>query len=135
MTLKLKNVNSLQIASVISVMSFALGASRFQHEYLTQYEDPNSRLQVEFRSFLGLCTIFSFIPNFARFTARLIEKLCEGQPQIFDGITDDEFSALERIKVKLVEPPVLAPPRLIGDYTVDTDACGQWIGFLATEAT
>lgn len=55
-------------------------------------------------------------------------KLRKGQRQTFNGLADDEISALETLKVKLVEPPVLALSRSQRAYTVDTDVCDKQIG-------
>lgn len=35
---------------------------------------------------------------------------------------------METLKAELIEPPVLALPRLQGEYTADKDACDEQIG-------
>lgn len=77
----------------------------------------------EIRSLLGLCHAFCrAVPNSTRAAALLNEKLPKNQPQTLDGLDDDEITALETQKAKLVEPPLLPLPHLLGVYTVDMDA-------------
>lgn len=56
------------------------------------------------------------------------KKPGKGQSQTFDTLINDEISALETLKARFVEPSVLAPPRLQGAYTLDTDAWDKQIG-------
>lgn len=57
----------------------------------------------------------------------LDKKLRKSQLQIFYGLCDEEITALERGKVKLIEPPILALPRLQGECIADADACDKQI--------
>ena len=83
----------------------------------------------ELRSFLGLCNVFRrFVPNFARIAAPLNRKLRKGEPTVFGPLNEEEMGALEELKKRLIEPPILTLPRRDGRYTVDTDACDKQVG-------
>lgn len=58
------------------------------------------------------------------------ENLQNGQLETFEGLSDEETTALEVLKAKLMEPPALGLPHLQGDYTVKTDACDKQIGWV-----
>lgn len=79
--------------------------------------DPISRLEhrtfvTELRSFVGHCTpLRHFMPIFTCVVALLKKKIRKGQMNIFDGLNDNKVIALETIKARLVEPPLLALPR------------------------
>lgn len=82
----------------------------------------------ELRSFLGLCNVLhGFFPNLASISAPLNKKIRKCKLQTFDGSTDDEITALETLKERLVELPGLALSHLQDDYTVDTNACNKQI--------
>lgn len=66
------------------------------------------------RSLSGLCLVFrQFVPKFARVAAPLNKKLFEGQQQTFHWPNEDDISALQMLKVKSVEHPVLALSRIL----------------------
>lgn len=66
--------------------------------------------------------------NFARITALLNKKLRNRQLQTFDGLPDDEITALKTLKARVVGPHVLALACLEGAYTLDIDVCDNQIG-------
>lgn len=83
----------------------------------------------EHRSFLELCNVIpSFALIFSRVAISLNKKLLNDQLQTFDGMSDEEITALETLKAKLIEPTVLPLPQSQGDYTVGTEACDKQIG-------
>lgn len=45
------------------------------------------------------------MPNFAHVATPLNKKICEGQPQTFDRLTNDEISDLETFKAEEADPP------------------------------
>lgn len=67
-------------------------------------EYPNTKTGI--RSVLGLCNIFRrFVPNLYCVAARLNKQVRKSQRQTFDGLADEETTALKKLKPKLVEPP------------------------------
>lgn len=80
-------------------------------------------------SFIGSCNVFRwFIPIFTGVGPLLNEELQKGQLQAFDKLSDDETTTLQRLKVWLMEHPVLVLPRSQGSYTVYNDAYDRAIG-------
>lgn len=80
----------------------------------------------ELRSFSGLCNVFGrFVPRLPCVAVLLNKNIRKGQLETFDGSTDDEITALQTLKARLMKPPVLAVPSLQGPYTVGTDACDK----------
>jgi len=93
------------------------------------------RSTTDVRSFLGLCNVFRrFVPNFARVSAPLNDKLRKGEPARFAGLTDEETTAFDRLKDLLTSPPILALPRADGHFTLDTDACDRQVGCVLLQA-
>lgn len=82
----------------------------------------------ELQSSLGLCNVFCRLVQKLAVATPLNKKLRNGQPQTFDKLSNDEITALERLKIKLANPVVLELSLWQGDYTVDTDACDKQIG-------
>lgn len=90
-----------------------------------------SSTMMELRSLLGLCNVFRrFMLNFAQIASCLNKKLQKVQSQNFEGLTEDKIAALETLKARIVEPPVLHLPRSQSTYTVDTDAHDKQIACL-----
>lgn len=68
-----------------------------RHEYLTT--------MTELRSLLGLVNVFRhFVQNFHLFAGPLNRKLRKGQPQTFDGLSNNEITSSDTLKAKLMNP-------------------------------
>ena len=85
--------------------------------------------QTEIRSFIGLCNVYRrFVKNFARIAAPLNNKLHKDQPKSFGALTDEEFEAFATLRNHLINPPILALPKVGKKYIVETDACDEQVG-------
>ncbi|CAN8067637.1 unnamed protein product [Agarophyton chilense] len=85
--------------------------------------------QTELRSFLGLCNVFRrFVKSFARIAAPLNSKLEKNKPFNFETLTDTEHEAFEKLRQRLIRPPILAISRQDMPYVLDTDACDIQVG-------
>lgn len=96
----------------------------FAHTIASIYGLEHQTSLTEIVSFLLACTVCrQFVPNFAWGANTLIRNLQKSPQQTFDEFSDEEPTALETVRMKLVEPPVLALPNLQGNYTIDTEVC------------
>lgn len=82
----------------------------------------------ELRSFLGCGMSSRGLNHFACVPPPLNTNLQRGQQQTFEGISEEKITTLETLKPKLTEAPVLALPRLQGNYNVDKEAGDKQIG-------
>jgi len=85
----------------------------------------------QMRSFLGSCNVFRrFVLNYAKVARPLTEMLTKDGLTAFgeSAPTEDQLEAYERLKQALVNPPVLALPKLGKPYIVDTDAYAYQVG-------
>lgn len=86
---------------------------------------------MELRYFLRLCHVFlRIVPNLAHVASPLIKNLQKVPPQTFEELTNEEITALEALKAKLVEPPEQDLTCLLGRFIVDTYTCDKQIGFV-----
>ncbi len=95
---------------------------------LTGLRNPQS--YTELRRLLGLCNVYRrFIKGF-RIIASPLYSLLKGSPlpKEFPGFGPREERAYRTLIEKVTSPPVLALPRLVLKYSVDTDACDYQIG-------
>lgn len=78
-----------------------------------------------------------FVPGFTLIAGALNKKLWKSQAQTFDGLSDEEFEALETLRARLKKSPVLALTQSQGDHIVDTDPCDKQMScdLLTTQAT
>lgn len=120
---KLKNANYSQIISIISVMLFAQGPSKYRPQQMinmrTQIPDYIDGTPIIAKA---VNVLRRFRPSFARITVLLSKKLRSGQGLTFDRQADKEVTALEMLKAKLVEPNVWALPYFQSAYKIDTSA-------------
>lgn len=104
-----------------------LQVSKRAIEAVQGIELPASLKQL--RSILWFCNVFRcFVPNFACMSIPRKKKLPKGHLQTFVGLLARKITALETLKTKLVDRPVMALPRSQGDFTIDTDPCNKQIG-------
>jgi len=85
----------------------------------------------QMRSFLGSCNVYRrFAKDFAHIARPLNEMLTKERLPNFgeQSPTVKEKEAFEALKAILVNPPVLALPRVGKDYIVDTDASAYQVG-------
>jgi transposase InsO family protein len=87
------------------------------------------RTQTELRSFLGLCNVYRrFVPGFAKIAGPLNQLLKKGEGPHIGPLSVEQLTAFEKLREKLLQPPVLALPRKEGRYVLDTDASDHQIG-------
>jgi hypothetical protein len=73
---------------------------------------PLPRTQTELRSFLGLCNVYRrFVPNFSAIEAPLNTFLGNGTPPQLGPLPPEAIAAFNKLRDKLLHPPVLALPR------------------------
>lgn len=87
----------------------------------------------ELRSFLGFVNVYRrFIPHFATVAAPLYDLL-GGLPKSkklhhIPAFNSAQLAALNTLVKNVTEPPILALPRAVGRFSVDTDASDAQIG-------
>ena len=87
------------------------------------------RNATEMRSFLGLFNVYRrFVPNLSRIAKPLNQRLTKGQPTKWGELKDEETKAFKNLKTRLINPPVLALPKVGRRYIIDTDACAYQVG-------
>lgn len=85
--------------------------------------------QTDLRSFRNLCSaLHRFIPNGSNVTVSLNKVLQKERPRTFPFRTKSKKDAVDNLKTLQTNPPILAHPRKVGQYTVDTDACDSQVG-------
>ena len=90
---------------------------------------PPPRDVPEVRSFLGLRNVYrKFVKDFTKIATPLNKKLNKGQPTKWESLTDEEMTAFETLKDKLVKPPILTLPKANRPLILDTDACDHQLG-------
>jgi transposase InsO family protein len=96
-------------------------------EALKKAKHPTT--QTELRSFLGLCNVYRrFVKGFAKIAAPLNVLLRKGEKTVLDVLTEEQAKAFETLRTALLNPPILALPRLEGMFTLDTDASDTQLG-------
>ena len=87
------------------------------------------KTQTELRSFLGLCNVYRrFVAGFAKIAYPLNQLLRKGESPQLGEFTTEQLEAFEKLRQKLLDPPILALPRADGRFTLDTDASNYQIG-------
>ena len=85
--------------------------------------------QTELRSFLGLCNVYRrFVKGFAKIAAPLNVLLRKGETPQLDLLSPDQVIAFDTLRDALLNPPILALPRIEGAFTLDTDASDHQLG-------
>ena len=85
--------------------------------------------QTELRSFLGLCNVYRrFVKGFSKIAAPLNLLLRKGETPQLGPLSSEQVSAFETLRDALLNPPILALPRLEGTFTLDTDASDHQLG-------
>uniref|UniRef100_A0A914Z536 RNA-directed DNA polymerase n=1 Tax=Panagrolaimus superbus TaxID=310955 RepID=A0A914Z536_9BILA len=89
-------------------------------EKVKNFTRPTSLTQV--RSFIGATSYFRrFIPNFAKIMSPLYDLTTKGE-NVKENWKDEHETAFKAIIQKLVEAPVLAPPKFGKPFEMETDA-------------
>lgn len=83
----------------------------------------------ELRSYRGACNVFrSLVPNFARTSAPLNEKLEKGASTVLRERAVEEKEAVPTLKEKLIASSIMALSRGHGDLIFEIDACDEQLG-------
>ena len=129
-TLKLRKCSFFQdrvnyLGHVVSPGKLAVASEN--RDAIHEAEFPRDMTQL--RSFLGACNVFRrFVKGFAKIAGPLNNMLRKDVDPDFDNPTDEQLTAFEALKKALVEPPVLALPRVSKPYVIETDASNYQIG-------
>jgi RNase H-like domain found in reverse transcriptase len=85
--------------------------------------------QTELRSFLGLCNVYRrFVKGFAKISAPLNILLRKGETPQLSPLSSELVFAFDTLRASLLNPPILALPRIEGAHTLDTDASDHQLG-------
>ena len=88
---------------------------------------PRNETQV--RSFLGAANVYSrFIKNFSGIAKPLNAMLKKDAHPTWDDPKPEAVEAFERLKGKLISPPILALPKKDRPYRIDTDVSAYQLG-------
>jgi hypothetical protein len=68
------------------------------------------------------------VPHFASFAAPLNVYLTKGKPPVLQPLSDDAVTLLNKIRAKLLSPPILALPRSKGRLWLNMDASDGQLG-------
>jgi hypothetical protein len=87
------------------------------------------KAQTELRSFLGLCNVYRrFVAGFAKIAHPLDQLLRKRESPKLGVLTQEQLEAFEKLRQKLLDPPILALPRAEENFSLDTDASNYQIG-------
>jgi hypothetical protein len=85
--------------------------------------------QTELRSFLGLCNVYRrLVKVFAKIAAPLNILLRKGETPQLSPLSPEQVFAFDMLRASLLNPPILALPRIEGAFTLDTDASDNQLG-------
>ena len=83
---------------------------------------PRPQCLTELRSFLGLCSYYrKFIQGFAEISRPLTRLTEKNQPFVWG---QDAERAFQKLKITLVQPPILSFPKEEGTFVLDTVQVG-----------
>ena len=94
-------------------------------------EWPTPKSVRELRSFLGLASYYRRFIHFFANRAKPLHRLLE-KGKVFDWTADCQ-SAFDDLKGCLTSAPILAYPRMEGEFVLDTDASGFAIGAVLSQ--
>jgi hypothetical protein len=85
--------------------------------------------QTERRSFLGLCNVYRrFVRGFAKIAAPLNLLPRKREPPQLGPLSSEQVTAFDTLRDALLNPLILALPRIEGAFTLDTDASDHQLG-------
>jgi len=85
--------------------------------------------QTEVKSFLGMCRVYRrFVPDYAKIAKPLTVLTSTKLSKHLGPPNPEQRGAFEALKQRLLCPPILALPRLNGDYILDVDASYKQLG-------
>jgi RNase H-like domain found in reverse transcriptase/Reverse transcriptase (RNA-dependent DNA polymerase)/Integrase zinc binding domain/Chromo (CHRromatin Organisation MOdifier) domain/Integrase core domain len=104
-----------------------LGVAEKNTEALKTARLPKT--QTELRSFLGLCNVYRrFVPHFSSIASPLNALLSKGTPPTLGPLSPAAIAAFTALRDRLLSPPILALPRAVGKFCLDTDASNGQLG-------
>jgi len=87
------------------------------------------RCKKDLRSFLGMCNVCRrFFKDYAKVARPLTAMISSKRPDRWRTLSDEALEAVEELKWRFTEDPILALPRRHGAYTLDTDASVGKVG-------
>jgi len=87
------------------------------------------RCKKDLRSFLGMCNVYRrLFKDYADVARPLAAMTTSKRPDRRGTLSEEALGALEELKRRLTEAPILAPPRRHGAYTLDTDVSAGPVG-------
>jgi RNase H-like domain found in reverse transcriptase len=85
--------------------------------------------QTDLRFFLGICNVYRrFVRGFAKIAEPLNLLLQKGETPQLGPMSYKQVTAFDTLRDALLNPPVLALPRIEGAFTLDTDASDHQLG-------
>ena len=98
-----------------------------KRQALQEAEFPQTRTQ--FRSFRSACNVFRyFVKGYAKIAKPLNEMLRKDASTDSGSPTEDQRQQFSDLKQVLVDPTLLAAPRLDRAYIIETDASAYQVG-------
>ena len=87
------------------------------------------RCKRDLRSLLGMCNVYrGFFKDYAQVARPLDAMTGSKRPDRWGTLSDEALEAVEELKWRFTEEPILALPRRHGAYTLDTDASAGQVG-------
>jgi hypothetical protein len=85
--------------------------------------------QTDLRSFSGICNVYRrFVRGFAKIAEPLNLLLRKGETPQLGPLSSKQVTAFDTLRDALLNPPILALPRIEGAFTLDTDASDHQLG-------
>lgn len=118
---------------LVDYLSYVIGPGRLQMSTRTIDAVRGIDRPANLTKLLSSLELFSvfwqfILPIFACVVTLLNKQPRNGPLEAFYRLSDEQITALETLKVKLIESPELGLQRLQGDYMVDTDAYNKKTG-------
>jgi RNase H-like domain found in reverse transcriptase len=111
-------------------MSSDLGQLSVAENNTTTLKNTNHpTTQTELRSFLGICNVYRrSVRGFSKIAAPLNILLRNGETPQRGPLSSEQVTAFDTLRDAIVNPPILALPRIEVAFTLDTDASDHQLG-------
>ena len=87
------------------------------------------RTVTQLRSFLGAANVYQrFVQRYSDIARPLNSMLRKDAEPDWENPTDEQTKSFETLKTQLISPPILALPKAVRPYMIDTDASAYQLG-------